>query len=121
LVGLDAVAWPVFDIVASTIVYPFRYPDNEWTDLGALTVLQYPDPDGRLGDWARGFVRGTATDTLALLKDLGAGVANSVLYESRDGMKLISRRAWRRRRRRSGPRRYVAADWWCDIPFDVCG
>jgi transglutaminase-like putative cysteine protease len=50
----------------------------------ALTTLQYPDPDGRLRDWARGFVRGSTTDTLALLKDLGAGVADAVLYQSRD-------------------------------------
>ena len=84
LVELDAVAWPVFDIAASAIVCPFRYSDNEWTDLGALTIPQYTDPDGRLGDWARGFVRGTTTDTFALLKDLGAGVANAVLYQSRD-------------------------------------
>ena len=54
-IELDAVAWPIFDIAASAIVYPFRYSDNEWTDLGALTVLQYPDPNGRLRDWARGF------------------------------------------------------------------
>ena len=49
-----------------------------------LTALQYPDPDGRLRAWARGFVRGATTDTLALLKDLGAGVADAVLYQSRD-------------------------------------
>ena len=83
-IELDAVAWPVFDIAASAIVYPFRYSDNEWTDLGALTALQYPDPFGRLRDWARAFVRGATTDTLALLKDLGAGVADAVLYQSRD-------------------------------------
>jgi transglutaminase-like putative cysteine protease len=83
-IELDAVAWPIFDIAASAIVYPFRYSDNEWTDLGALTVLQYPDPDGRLRDWARRFVRGTTTETLALLKDLGAGVADAILYQSRD-------------------------------------
>ena len=83
-IDLDAVAWPVFDIAASAIVYPFRYSDADWTDLGALTALQYPDPDGRLHAWARGFVRGPTTDTLALLKDLGAGVADAVLYQSRD-------------------------------------
>lgn len=31
---LDAVDWPVFDIAASAISYPFRYSDEEWTDLG---------------------------------------------------------------------------------------
>lgn len=83
-VDLDAVAWPIFDIAASALVYPFRYADGEWTDLGALTTQQYSDPVGRLRDWARGFVRGATTDTLALLKDLAAGVADAVLYQSRD-------------------------------------
>ncbi len=45
---LDAVAWPVFAIAASAIFYPFRYSADEWIDLGALTVQQYPDPTGRL-------------------------------------------------------------------------
>ena len=58
--------------------------DGLFLDLGALTALQYPDPHGRLLAWARGFVRGATTDTLALLKDLGAGVADAVLYQSRD-------------------------------------
>ena len=35
---LTAVAWPVFDIAASAIFYPFRYSDDEWIDLGALTI-----------------------------------------------------------------------------------
>ena len=42
---LDAVAWPVFDMAASAIDYPFQYSDDEWRDLGALTVQQYPDPE----------------------------------------------------------------------------
>ena len=61
---LSAAAWPVFDIAASAIVYPFRYSDDEWTDLGALAIQQYPDPAGRLSNWAKAFVRGTSTDTL---------------------------------------------------------
>ena len=72
---LDAAAWPVFSIAASAIVYPFRYSDDEWTDLGALTRQQYPDPMGRLRDWARAFVRGQSTDTLSLLKDLSGSAA----------------------------------------------
>jgi transglutaminase-like putative cysteine protease len=32
-VELHASAWPVFDIAASAIVYPFRYSEDEWTDL----------------------------------------------------------------------------------------
>src|SRR5450756_1668541 len=67
---LNAAAWPVFDIAA--------------TDLGALTVAQYPDPAERLQKWARGFVRSNPTDTLSLLKDLNAGVAQRVQYQSRE-------------------------------------
>ncbi len=83
-VRLEAVDWPVFDIAASAIYYPFLYSDDEWTDLGALTVQQYPSWSGRLAIWARGFVGGARTDTLSLLKDLSAGVSNAISYQSRD-------------------------------------
>jgi transglutaminase-like putative cysteine protease len=81
---LTGSAWPIFDIAASAIVYPFRYSDDEWTDLGALTIQQYPDPSGRLAHWARGFVRGDRTDTLSLLKDLSLGVSAWIGYQSRE-------------------------------------
>jgi transglutaminase-like putative cysteine protease len=81
---LSAAAWPVFDIAASAISYPFRYSDNEWIDLGALTAQQHPDPAGQLRDWTGAFVRSTPTDTLSLLKDLSAGVATWIQYQSRD-------------------------------------
>jgi transglutaminase-like putative cysteine protease len=81
---LHGSAWPVFDIAASAIVYPFRYSDDEWTDLGATTVQQYADPAGQLKAWARAFVRGERTDTLALLKDLCAGVSGWIRYQSRE-------------------------------------
>ena len=81
---LNADAWPVFDIAASAISYPFRYSDAEWVDLGALTIPQYPDPADQLQNWAKGFVRSNPTDTLAFLKDLNAGVAQRIQYESRE-------------------------------------
>jgi len=81
---LEAVAWPVFDIAASAISYPFRYGDEEWTDLGALTAPLYPDPATQLRDWAQAFVGGNPTDTLSLLKDLCAGVPASICYQARD-------------------------------------
>lgn len=83
-VRLDAAPWPVFDVAASAIRYPFHYDDSEWRDLGALTVPQYQDAAGPLRDWARGFVGANPTDTLALLKDLSAGIPAQVRYESRD-------------------------------------
>ena len=81
---LNAAAWPVFDIAASAIFYPFRYSDDEWTDLGALAIQQYPDPAGQLRDWARAFIRSNPTDTLALLKDLSTGVPGWIAYQSRE-------------------------------------
>ncbi len=81
---LSAAAWPVFDIAASAISYPFHYSDDERTDLGALTIQQHPDPAGRLREWTKAFVRGTPTDTLSLLKDLSAGVSAAITYQSRE-------------------------------------
>ena len=81
---LNAAAWPVFDIAASALVYPFHYSGDEAIDLGALTIPQYPDPAVRLRDWSRAFVRGAATDTLSLLKDLCAGVSQWIRYQSRE-------------------------------------
>ena len=81
---LEAAAWPIFDIAASAISFPFRYGDEEWIDLGALSTPNYPDPTGRLRDWAQAFVGGNPTDTLSLLKDLNAGVPAWIRYQSRD-------------------------------------
>lgn len=83
-IELDAVAWPVFDVAASAIFYPFQYSADEWTDLGALTTPQYSDLTERLRTWSRAFVRSVPTDTLALLKDINAGVAAWISYQSRD-------------------------------------
>lgn len=83
-VDLTAAAWPVFDIAASAINYPFLYDDKDWIDLGALAAQQYNDSDGRLSTWARGFVAGNPTDTLSLLKDVSSGIASSISYQSRE-------------------------------------
>ena len=45
---LAAAAWPVFDIAASAIFYPFHYTDDDWIDLRGLAIQQYPDPAGQL-------------------------------------------------------------------------
>ena len=67
-IELDAIAWPIFDIAASAIVYPFQYALEDWLDLGVLTVPQYPDPDERLRAWSAAFVGGATADTLPLLE-----------------------------------------------------
>lgn len=81
---LDSQPWPIFEIAASAAAYPFAYLADDWVDLGALRVQQHADPSGRLRTWARGFVRSDPTDTLALLKDLSVGVAETIRYQSRE-------------------------------------
>jgi transglutaminase-like putative cysteine protease len=81
---LDAPSWPVFDVAASAIHYPFRYSPDEWIALGVLTRPQYPDPQAKLRDWARAFILGTTTDTLSLLKDINASIPAWVFYQSRE-------------------------------------
>ena len=77
-------AWPVFDIDASAIFYPFRYSDADRVDLGQLAVQQYPDPNGHFEKWVMGFVAATPTDTLSLLKDLNLGVHRQSNYRRRE-------------------------------------
>ncbi|MCC6630966.1 MAG: transglutaminase family protein [Gammaproteobacteria bacterium] len=82
-VELHAAMWPVFEVAAAAIHYPFQYGPEEWIDLGALANPQHADTAGRLRTWSRNFVRSTPTDTLALLKDINAGVLAWVGYQSR--------------------------------------
>jgi len=80
----QAEAWPLFDIAASAISFPFQYSYDEKMDLGALLLPQHADPDGRLRSWATGFVRGSPTDTLSLLKDLNIAISAWISYEARN-------------------------------------
>ena len=83
-VDQGAPVWPVLAIDPAAVSYPFVYSADEWTDLGALTVPQYPDSGGALARWAEGFVMARPTDTLALLKDLNQGVFARIAYQSRE-------------------------------------
>lgn len=78
-----ALADPILNIAAGASTYPFRYSDSDWNALGHLALPLYPDPQGELRAWARGFVATHPTDTLALLRDLNAGVAAAAAYQSR--------------------------------------
>ncbi len=84
--AMSAPHWPVFAIAASAQTYPFRYSDEDWTDLGALALPQYVDRTGRLSDWVERFVMRRPTDTLSLLKDVSNGVSGQVAYQSREDM-----------------------------------
>jgi transglutaminase-like putative cysteine protease len=79
-----AVERPLFQITPEARSYPFVYSADDRIDLGRMLERQHPDPNDRLGAWARGFVRSNPTDTSALLADLNAGVAAQISYQSRE-------------------------------------
>jgi transglutaminase-like putative cysteine protease len=81
---LNTAAWPIFDIAASAIFYPFRYSADDRIDLGAMMIPQHADPAGRLRTWAQSFVLSNPADTLSLLKDVNANIASWISYQSRD-------------------------------------
>jgi transglutaminase-like putative cysteine protease len=76
--------WPIFNIAASALTFPFFYSNDDRADLGALAIQQYLDPMGRLQKWARSFVQGAAPDTLELLKAISHGVSEALQYEVRE-------------------------------------
>lgn len=80
-VTAQAQAWPIFPISPAAHTYPFAYGLDEAADLGGL---RRPAPDPEVARWAHGFVAGPQTDTLALLKDLNAGVLGAAVYRARD-------------------------------------
>lgn len=84
LVEQSAPEWPVFRIDPGAHAYPFRYSHDDATDLGALLRPIHDDQDGALTHWAEGFVLGSPTDTLSLLKDINVGIAAAVTYRTRD-------------------------------------
>lgn len=81
---LKASAWPVFDVAAAAMNSCFLWPDNDRTELGALTVQQYDGAQQRLETCARGFVAARPTDTLSLLKDISFGITSFISYQSRE-------------------------------------
>ena len=75
---------PQGEVEENAVRYPFVYSMQDRFDLGRMLEQHYMDPSDQAGAWARGFVRGPTTDTLALLADLNAGVRAQLGYQSRD-------------------------------------
>ncbi len=80
----SATPWPVFRIAPTAHTYPFDYSRDDQADLGAFRIPEHDDPDGSIKTWASAFVRDTPTDTLSLLKDINAGMLDTVAYRTRD-------------------------------------
>ncbi|HAI29799.1 MAG TPA: transglutaminase [Thalassospira sp.] len=83
-IEMNTTQWPVFAISASACNFPFSYSDDEWIDLGALTAQHYPDQNGQLSEWVNSFIFSRPTDTLSLLKDISAGIAQRTTYQIRE-------------------------------------
>ena len=83
VVEQSAAAWPVFHISPVAHSYPLEYADADRRDLGALAEPE-PTNRGSVAAWARGFVLGTSTDTLSLLKDINTGMLDRIVYRVRD-------------------------------------
>jgi transglutaminase-like putative cysteine protease len=82
---LTSLPWPIFPVAACASQFPFTYSPDERADLGALLIPQHLDEMGRLSAWATSFIRSNPTDTLALLKDVNAGISGTASYQQRDG------------------------------------
>lgn len=82
--NLTGTPWPIFNIAATALSFPFFYSKDDRADLGALALQQYLDPMGRLQKWARSFVKGATPDTLELLKAISHGVSEALQYEVRE-------------------------------------
>ncbi len=69
--------------------YPFSYDAAEVPDLGRTMERHYPDPEHRIDEWARQFVRAEAAgdglaETLPMLLAMTAAIRNGFTYQSRE-------------------------------------
>lgn len=83
IVEQSALPYPVFTVAPYAHYYPFNYTLDDRNDLGSMLLANATSND-RVWKWASGFVMGPRTDTLALLKDINAGVLANVAYRTRD-------------------------------------
>jgi transglutaminase-like putative cysteine protease len=75
---------PVYELDDGARTYPFVYSSGDRADLGRLLDVHTPDPAAKIEEWARGFVVGRQTDTLALLADINNGIKAQFTYGIRD-------------------------------------
>ena len=75
---------PRGEVEVGAAFYPFIYSMRDRFDLARMLDQHYLDPADRVGVWARSFVLGERTDTLALLGDLNAAIGGRLDYQSRE-------------------------------------
>lgn len=80
-----APSYPVFPIAPRGQTLPVGYTTDELDDLGRSTVRHYPDQDGELETWARGFLAPEGTsDTLVVLKNMTSEIGRTFEYRPRN-------------------------------------
>lgn len=80
----SAATWPIFRIAPEAHSFPFEYSPDDLAALGTLVARDGDDPEDRLEAWAQAFIHRPSTDTLSLLKDINAGMLDTVAYRTRD-------------------------------------
>jgi len=74
---------PKFAIEPFARMIPFSYPASEVPDLGRTIERHYSDPDRRVTEWTRRFLKDGQTDTDEFLIAVTRGVKASFRYEVR--------------------------------------
>lgn len=72
------------DLDPTAAHYPFVYSADDRADLGRLLERHYPDPKGRVEEWARGFLTDGGADTLTLLDTMNRAIKADFTYQARD-------------------------------------
>lgn len=66
-------------------IYPFHYTAVEMPDLTRTVERHYPDPQRRVDEWARDFLKGEAQpETLDLLMRINSAIKEQFVYAARD-------------------------------------
>ncbi len=79
--GLD---YPEFPMEPFASTYPFSYASDEIPDLGRTIERHFPDPDGEVDKWAKGFLASTGyTDTQDLLVRMTQAIGWQFTYKRR--------------------------------------
>ncbi len=75
---------PEFPIAPYAQTYPFSYSSEEAPDLMRTWERHYPDPEGKVDRWARGFLEGrSGLETRELLLRLTRAIAGQFAYKRR--------------------------------------
>ena len=75
---------PDFPIAPYARTYPFSYSSEEAPDLMRTWERHYPDPEGKIDNWARGFMNGRSSlETNELLLRMTRAISEDLAYTRR--------------------------------------